>query len=183
MEDKGTEKSQKTGKNRETRICIAKALLGFMQEKDFESIRVTDIVKSAHVSRMTYYKYYSSKRQVLSDYLDELVMQYEKEAEIRADIGSFREYEHILFSLEFFAEYADFSEILLHSDLYVVFIDAINRYMDNCAERYGIDRYELYYYGGALCNIYLKWIEEGRKETPGELAGRIYKMTHRQKTQ
>lgn len=31
-------------------------------------------------------------------------------------------------------------------------------------------RYELYYYSGALCNIYMKWVESGLKETPEEIA-------------
>ena len=48
----------KTEKNRETRRCIGEALLQLMKEKSLEEIRITDIVGMAHVSRMTYYKYY-----------------------------------------------------------------------------------------------------------------------------
>ena len=62
----------KTEKNRETRRCIGEALLQLMKEKSLEEIRITDIVGMAHVSRMTYYKYYDHKIEVLSDYLDEL---------------------------------------------------------------------------------------------------------------
>ena len=161
----------KTEKNRETRRCIGEALLQLMKEKSLEEIRITDIVGMAHVSRMTYYKYYDHKIEVLSDYLDELVL----------DIGGFQEYDHILHSLRFFGEHYEFAEILLNANLYSVFIDAINRYMEKRAEEFRITKYELFYYGGALCNVYMKWIEGGRKETPEEIAQHIYHFLKRRK--
>ena len=135
----------------------------------------------AHVSRMTYYKYYDHKIEVLSDYLDELVLDYERDVAAQADIGGFQEYDHILHSLRFFGEHYEFAEILLNANLYSVFIDAINRYMEKRAEEFRITKYELFYYGGALCNVYMKWIEGGRKETPEEIAQHIYHFLKRRK--
>ena len=171
----------KTEKNRETRRCIGEALLQLMKEKSLEEIRITDIVGMAHVSRMTYYKYYDHKIEVLSDYLDELVLDYERDVAAQADIGGFQEYDHILHSLRFFGEHYEFAEILLNANLYSVFIDAINRYMEKRAEEFRITKYELFYYGGALCNVYMKWIEGGRKETPEEIAQHIYHFLTRRK--
>ena len=171
----------KTEKNRETRRCIGEALLQLMKEKPLEEIRITDIVDQAHVSRMTYYKYYDHKIEVLSDYLDELVLDYERDVAAQADIGGFQEYDHILHSLRFFGEHYEFAEILLNANLYSVFIDAINRYMEKRAEEFHITKYELFYYGGALCNVYMKWIEGGRKETPEEIASHIFHFIRRRK--
>ena len=36
-------------------------------------------------------------------------------------------------------------------------------------------KYELYYYAGALCNTYIKWVEAGMIETPEEIATIVYK--------
>lgn len=171
----------RTEKNRETRRCIGQALLFLMKQKSLEEIKVTDIVKQAHVSRMTYYKYYDYKIDVLSDYLDELVLDYEKDAKQNTNIGKFQEYDHILYSLIFFGNQYEFAEILLEANLYSVFIDAINRYMEKRAEDFQIDLYELLYYAGGLCNVYMKWIERGRKESPEEIADHIYHFIKRRK--
>ena len=118
---------------------------------------------------------------MLSDYLDELVLDYERDVAAQADIGGFQEYDHILHSLRFFGEHYEFAEILLNANLYSVFIDAINRYMEKRADEFHITKYELFYYGGALCNVYMKWIEGGRKETPEEIAQHIYHFLKRRK--
>lgn len=60
--------------------------------------------------------------------------------------------------------------------MYSVIINAVNDYMDTYvlpASRYS--RYELYYYAGALCNIYIKWLESGMLEAPEEIAKMVYK--------
>ena len=36
-----------------------------------------------------------------------------------------------------------------------------------------IRRYNVYFYSGALYNVFLKWLESGMKETPQEMAEEI----------
>ena len=36
-----------------------------------------------------------------------------------------------------------------------------------------IRRYNVYFYSGALYNVFLKWLENGMKETPQEMAEEI----------
>lgn len=44
-----------------TKESIETALLALMKEKNFSSITITDIAKKAGVSRLAYYRNYSSK--------------------------------------------------------------------------------------------------------------------------
>lgn len=53
--------------------CIYTALLQLMEIKSYESITITDIVKRAGVSRMAYYRNYSSKDDILVNKLDEML--------------------------------------------------------------------------------------------------------------
>lgn len=158
-------------RNQFTRQCIAEALLKLMQTKDIAHITITDIVKVAGVSRMTFYKYYETKTQVLSDYLYEIVNEFKKQTASRTDIGSFNDYVHIRYSFEFFKDYSSFIHTLIQADLYSILINALNDYMDTqVLPNTHRSKYELYYYAGALCNTYVKWIEGGMKETPEEIA-------------
>lgn len=165
-----------TERNQYIRMCIARALIQLMEEKQLEVITITELVEKANVSRMTFYKYYKSKQEVLSDYMYEMVNEYMKDTKKRTDIGEFRDYKHICHCFEFFKQYSPFILTLINAGMYAVIIDALNHYMDTYVlptTRYS--KYELYYYSGALCNIYIKWIESGMKETPEEIAEMVYK--------
>lgn len=160
-----------TTRNQYVRLCIAESLLRLMEEKPFEKITITEIVKRASVSRMTFYKYYSSKLEVLSDYMYEIVNDYMKESRRRTDIGNFRDYKHICHCFTFFKQYSSFILILIHANMHAVIMNALNDYMDTYVlPTSEFSRYELYYYAGALCNTYLKWIESGMHESPDEIA-------------
>lgn len=72
--------------------------------------------------------------------------------------------------------YSEELTVLIEANMYAVIIDALNDYMDTYVlPIFPYSRYELYYYAGALCNTYIKWIESGMKETPEEIAILIYR--------
>jgi len=165
-----------TARNRHIRMCMARTLIELMGNKSLEQITVTELVKSANVSRMTFYKYYVSKVEVLKDYVYELMNEYVEEVSRRLDIGRFRELKHIAHCFDFFGKYSKELMILVHSNMYGAIISVVNDYMDKYVEpesRYS--KYELYYYAGALCNTYIKWVEAGRLETPEEIAAIVYR--------
>jgi len=65
-----------TDHNREqnniTKECIFEAMMLIMEKKHFVDISVTEIAQKAGVSRMAYYRNYSYKEEVITDYLNKL---------------------------------------------------------------------------------------------------------------
>jgi AcrR family transcriptional regulator len=59
-----------------TRECIFTALMILMEKKSFEEISITEITHKAGVSRMSYYRHYKSKDDIIGTYLDELFDEY-----------------------------------------------------------------------------------------------------------
>lgn len=174
--------SNKTKRNRFTRMCIGEALINLMEQRDYDSIKISDIVAKAGISRMTYYNYYHTKTDVLEDYLQEVVADYLRSANdenTKNKIGGFQDYEHILHALNFFDQYAGFFLTLIRSGLYSIIIDAVNRFMEEqVLPIYPRSVYRLYYYSGALLNTFLKWEENGKKESAEEIAEIIASFTH-----
>lgn len=169
-----------TARNQYIRMCIARTLIHIMEVKSLEDITITELVKKANVSRMTFYKYYKSKQEVLSDYMYEIVNDYTEDARKRTDIGGLHDYKHICHCFQFFKQFSDFIKILLNANMYSVIINALNNYMDSYVlPTSNRSRYELYYYAGALCNTYIKWVETGMIETPEEIASIVYKHVGR----
>lgn len=65
------------------RSCIFEALMILLQQKRYEDITVSEITSKAGVSRMTYYRTYSSKEDIIIQYFKEKVNALlEKEPEI-----------------------------------------------------------------------------------------------------
>ncbi len=165
-----------TARNQHIRMCIATALIKLMETKPLEGITITALVKEANVSRMTFYKYYTSKQEVLADYMYEIVNEYMMDMKVRTDIGNFHELKHICHCFQYFKQHSHLIMTLIKANNYSVIINAINNYMDTYVLPISpYSRYELYYYAGALCNIYIKWIENDMQETPEEIATMVYR--------
>ncbi len=166
-----------TKRNQHIRLHIAESLIMMMKKKQLEDITITELVKEAHVSRMTFYKYYRTKTCVLQDYMYEMVSAYMLDVEQKPEIGGFHERAHILHCFEFFREYREFAHVLILSGLQYIITNALNDYMDTYMTSDGNDaKYKLYYYAGAICNVYLKWVENECAESPEELTDMIYKI-------
>lgn len=172
-----------TARNQPVRMCIARTLIQLMERTELDQIKITELVRKANVSRMTFYKYYRTKQAVLEDYMYEIVNAYMEDAKGRADIGEFHDLRHICHCFEFFKKYHRFILILVKANKYSVVIQAINDYMDTYVlSNSEYTRYELYYYAGALCNTYIKWIEGGMVEEPEEIARVVYSHVEKKRT-
>ena len=68
--------SNYTKRNKFTRMCIGEAMVSLMKEKSYSKIKILDLAVKAGVSRMTFYKYYHTKEEVLGDYLNEIISGY-----------------------------------------------------------------------------------------------------------
>lgn len=164
-------------RTRFTRMCIGEAVFVLMDNKEYEKIKISDIVKTAGVSRMTFYHYYETKEDALSDYFHEIVAGYIRECKNEPDkVGQFHDRSSIIHALNYFDQYETFITKLVKAKLQYILWDAINNYMDKrIMPKYKIPAYELYFYAGALLNVFLKWQERGKKETAEEIADTIMK--------
>lgn len=161
----------------ETRFSIVDAILDELEKKDLIKIRVSDVTKNAGISRMTFYRYYENLYDALCDYLDIIVNGYMIEGGELKDPTVFMKPEHIEFSLNYFDRYSRYFMILNSHGLYNVLIDAVNEYMiKNILPQKKLHMYELYAYAGGLLNSFLKWEEDGKRESAHSVALMIYRL-------
>lgn len=71
--------TQKTISHELAKECIFTALMLLMEKQDYEKITITDIARRAGVSRMTYYRVYQDKDDIIKTHLieafDQMVME------------------------------------------------------------------------------------------------------------
>jgi AcrR family transcriptional regulator len=61
--------NKKQEANEFVKECITTALLKMLKERDFSDITITDLVKRAGVSRISFYRNYESKEDVLRKHI------------------------------------------------------------------------------------------------------------------
>lgn len=162
-----------------TKQCIMEALLQLMHTKDYNDITITDITERAGVSRMSYYRNYKSKDEILMDYMFQIIKEYAMS--LATDIPKlqhgFQTYEHILHGLRYLQKYTDYALCLKKANRSEIILHGLDYYMltvTGMAESDSPRKYELYYYSGALYNIFLHWIEDGMKEDIEVIASLIF---------
>lgn len=163
--------SQKTERSRFTRMCIGEAIIELMQQTSAEKLSISAIAKKAGISRMTFYYYYESVRDALTDYMKEIVSTYLEARKNTPGLGNFQEYSHLVFALKFFDQYESFFLTMTQSGLHSILMDGINEFMlSYLPKETAQSLYDIYYYAGGLLNTFLKWEENGKKESAEDVA-------------
>ncbi len=176
-----------TARNDATRRAIIEAFLGLLQEKRFSEITVTDIVARAGVARMSYYRNFDSKEQVIEAYIDglrESLLAGDATGSAGTSVVALGESAGDIIEGQALAEGFTHSLrcMLIERDNMLALVGAgfattLQRIMDGyIEERLGgmpaasVERFGLYFASGALLNVLVRWLEQGARESPEELA-------------
>lgn len=157
--------------NKITKESIETALLLLMKENEYRDISISDIVKRAGVSRTAYYRNYRSKEDILNKHLETVV----KAITNKMDFTTYSEddfgFWHSIFSQV--RNYSDIFLILLRADFEGIILSSINRILlddipsNNISSK---EKYDVYFWSGAVFNILTEWIISGMKESDEEMA-------------
>ncbi|EAF5119999.1 TetR/AcrR family transcriptional regulator [Listeria monocytogenes] len=154
---------------------IINALLSYMRYRDFSDIKITEITRKAGVARKTFYRHFSSKKDIIEMHLDSIFHEYLKKAEKG---NNYEEVIHIFFEL--MIKHIDFFELLYTHDLSNMVLKKLEYYLSllNKKPKYRkmekpLVAYCETYSAGGLWKILTKWIKNGLKESVTEIT-KIY---------
>ena len=129
------------------------------------------------MSRMTYYRNYSSKDDIIVQYIDDVANSIHEviiQTGVNSDVFT---YFKILF--ENLGVHSDIVLVGYNAHLGDLILDAINRNMLLTYPPSSNDPFKAYkrhYYAGAFFNILIEWLKGGKKESPDDLARFICHM-------
>lgn len=157
--------------NRLAKECIVTALVELMKIRDYDTITITDIAKKAGVSRMAYYRNYTSKEDIFKKYIDEVGEQIHKQ--IAGHHSASVPYDYFLALFEHLSIYSDLAIVAYRAHLGELILAALIKNMfitfpppnDSAAERY-----HRFFMAGAFYNVFIEWLKSGLQETPAEMA-------------
>lgn len=157
--------------NRRVKDSITKALFDLMHEKSFADISISEIIRKARVARVSFYRNYDSKEDVLLTLIDDILEQYR--CTVDNSEGEYYNLQNVERSFEYFKKYGEFALDLYRFGYGSILLEKLNRFHEEIAGTMpsgSIEKYQLYMYIGALFNTAIMWIKNGTRESVGDIA-------------
>ena len=159
----------------QSRQWLEEALFDLLATKtSLRNIRVAELSEHAQIARRTFYRYYHSKEQVLTNYLDRLIQDYITELQT-AKLTNFEDLVNLFF--QYWSQYTEPLKILQDANL-LVFI--LQRSYDKLPAAYTTVMapwhvtdsnqrqitYDSRFITGGLYNIFDEWLKGDYQEMP-----------------
>lgn len=159
---------------RRTKLLISLALYQLMFKQEYEDISVKDICDKARISRMSFYRYFTSKDDIFIDYCDERFEEFYNEIFSKPNLSG-EEFATALFT--FIKKYSRQINILIkaHKEqlLSSQFINYANYIITTTKKNNGDASKANYivaaFFAGGLFNAIMAWIQNGLRETPEDM--------------
>ena len=162
-----------------TKQRVVDSLLKLLDEKPMEDITISELKQRAGISRMTFYRNYRGKEDILSEYFKDVLIQYKKDTGEAHGQGNYYDKKNIIHCFEYFYEQREFLESVMRRGFDYIFLSVVDKYVMTTWWKRGDGRekeYCLHAFAGALYNLYISWALKGYKETPEEMADILVSM-------
>lgn len=160
--------------NEVVRASITESLLLLMEKERLDKITVVELTRKAGVSRMSFYRNFRSKEEVLVVCTEQMFRNF---VDRIPDFGQLKVFEDSKAFFCYLRVHGRLMRNLVEADLFGIFFETFSRYFATLfVEVYKLDRspdfrsYELSYRVGGLANIILAWVKSNFRETDEEMA-------------
>ena len=155
---------------------LTEALLLLMERKPFAEISVTELCTKAGVTRVSFYRNFASKEDILAKHVRRITDEWLVESGISYSENELPDYFLVL--LTHMDEHRALCEALNRAGLMHLIQAEFNRVFQAVhAGEY--DPYKSAFHAGGVFNVYLTWLEGGCRETPAELSARLATILER----
>ncbi len=143
---------------------ITNALISLMEEKDYNSISITDITTKAGLSRVTYYRHFETKEDVLIRFFEISKDKFMNQLKSNNDLNAPETNEIAILSLFlFFKSNMRTNKCLRKAHLDMKLLDFLStEFLKVLPVQF--DKYVAYFMAGALFNIMINWLDNDCKD-------------------
>ncbi|MCQ4085454.1 TetR/AcrR family transcriptional regulator [Saccharibacillus sp. JS10] len=160
--------------NEVVRTSIAESLLQLMQKQTLDKITIVELTKRAGVSRMSFYRNFNSKEEVLVNYMEQIFQDFVNQI---PDFNELKVFEDSKVFFSYLRHHHVLMRSLMKADLFSIFTNSFSHHFVKLfVDVYQLDRneqyrsYELSYRIGGLANIILVWVKNDFQESDEQMA-------------
>ena len=145
--------------------CITIALLQLMREKPISEISITELVERAGVSRVSFYRNFTSKENVIELHLIALIKEWGKDFEAIGDISKFSDS-----LIRYYYKHKDFYLMLYGQNMSGMIYENLRAACEVDKSSVNLERYGKSMLAGMLFGWLDEWMRQGMPESPDEIA-------------
>ena len=158
-------------RNQYVKVAMTKALLELLNTKNLKDIKISEITEKAQVGRVSFYRNYKDKEDILKQYLDKIIKEWKLQDQMPFELIMKTLFEHLV-------AYKDFYILLYQKDLFYLFRNTLKKLMIQDNQLSNPEAYAVAYMTyGIYCWI-KEWISRGMQESTDD----IYSFMEAQKT-
>ena len=163
-------------KNTWVKRQITAALLNLLKEKKLADISVSELTEMAGVGRVSFYRNYQTKEDILREESDRLIQEWGKLYEANPESAP----ETLFPSLfDFYREHRDFYTTLYEAGMSTIMMDTIISTIQMTPEMPNLEAYMKSFWAYGIYGWMLEWIKRGMQESGSELIG-LFQLAHKQ---
>ena len=155
-------------KNTWVKRQITAALLDLLREKKLGDISISELTDRAGVGRVSFYRNYQTKEDILREESDRLIQEWGKLYEANPESAP----ETLFPSLfDFYREHRDFYTTLYEAGMSTIMMDTIISTIQITPEMPNLEAYMKSFWAYGIYGWMLEWIKRGMQESGSELIG------------
>ena len=159
----------------QTRQWLEEALFDLLAtKKSLQNISIAELSEHAQIARRTFYRYYHSKEEVLTNYLDRLILDYISKLQTEK-LTNFEDLVNLFF--QYWSQYTEPLKILQDANLLVLILqrsyDKLSAAYTTVMAPWHVTNsnqrqitYDSRFIGGGLYNIFDEWLKGDCQEMP-----------------
>lgn len=163
--------------NKTTNDYIFESFFKLLETKPYEKISVSEIADNAYVSRMSFYRSFKSKKDLVSQALNKIVCKLKNEI---LNMPERNEYTVLKSIFETIKDYKSLLISLLNSSISKEVADTIvNKMRENSPDDFfnkTIKYVPVFYFTG-MTSVMIEWLKTGCNESPEEMARFLCSLT------
>lgn len=170
------EKEIRNKQNQLARDCITSALIQLVRQKPLSAISVKELTERAGVSRMTFYRNYTSTEDILISRIHDILAQYRQDDAEQERQGCFYDAARVRHGLTYFYRHKEFVASLICCGLSDLFLRELTEFaLDKWlpSRDNPVEQYRLVSFVGILFNSYMTWIQSLQDVSLEELIDQI----------
>lgn len=162
-------------KRQDSRQRLFEALMTLMKAKSFTEITVTELVQTANLSRMTFYRNYSNVSDILHEHLSNDLFGGNITSDIIRRCGDKRQ---LTLYFVYLKNNKELIDNVINSGLSLVLMDEIRQMVDKfwrlIDKNYAMDAVAVSAIKGIFFSVSIDWIKSGMKQSPESMGNILY---------
>lgn len=161
-------------KNSYVKKQITAALVSLLKEKSIADISVKELTQKAQVGRVSFYRNYQTKEDILREEADRLIKEWGRRYETNPESSP----ETLFPSLfDFYREHKEYFTILYQAGMASVMLETILNTIQITDEMENLEAYLKSFWAYGIYGWMIEWIKRGMPESGSELLA-LFKQAH-----